>query len=77
MPATFTFSRRDLSIALTVTLPAAASCAALVAALTSPRHAPAMPTAAGFPTITLVQPVAGGAVPRDRPVVGFRYSSST
>jgi hypothetical protein len=36
-----------------------------------------MPTAAGFPTITLVQPVAGGAVPRDRPVVGFRYSSST
>jgi hypothetical protein len=77
MPATFTFTRRDLSIALTITLPAAASCAALVAALTSTRHAPVTHSVAGAPTIALVQPVAGGAVPRDRPVVGFRYASST
>jgi hypothetical protein len=75
MSATFTFSRRNLTIALTITLPAAATWVALAGALTtrppalaaSPFHPP--------PTIAMVQPHPGGAIPQDKPVVMFRFAA--
>jgi hypothetical protein len=75
MPATFTISRRNLSIALTVTLPAAAVCVAAVGAL--PLHSSVDATDANYraPIVAMVQPRAGGAIPQDRPVVVFRFAA--
>ena len=75
MSATFTISRRNLSIALTVTLPAAATCVAIAGALTA--RPDALPASSSYrsPTIAIVQPQAGGAISQDRPVVMFRFAS--
>ena len=75
MSATFTISRRNLSIALTLTLPAAATCVAIAGTLTVRPDAPASSSLYRAPTIALVQPHAGGAIPHDKPVVMFRFAS--
>ena len=73
MAATFTISRRNLSIALTVTLPAAALCLATADEIRS--RPPGGPMAAyRAPTIALAQPAAGGSIPQDRPVVLLRFA---
>ena len=75
MAATFTISRRNLSIALTVTLPAAAMCVAVAGQI--PRRLGAADALNAYrpPSITLVQPAAGGAIPQDRPVVLLRFTA--
>ena len=74
MAATFTITRRNLSIALTVTVPAAAMCVAIAGQL--PRRLSAADAVDAYrpPTIALVQPAAGGAIPQDRPVVLVRFA---
>ena len=75
MSATFTISRRNLSIALTVTLPAAATCVAIAGALTARPDTPAASSFYRAPTIAIIQPQAGGTISQDRPVVMFRFAS--
>ena len=75
MSATFTISRRSLSIALTITLPAAATCVAIASALTARPELPEASPSYRSPTIAIVQPHAGGAIPQDKPVVMFRFAS--
>ena len=72
MAATFTISRRNLSIALTVTLPAAAVFVTVASQIS--RRLGADPMAYRAPTIAFVQPAAGGAIPQDRPVVLLRFA---
>ena len=74
MAATFTISRRNLSIALTVTLPTAAMCLAVAGQLPRRRGAADTVDAYRAPSIALVQPAAGGAIPQDRPVVLVRFA---
>jgi hypothetical protein len=74
MPATFTITRRNLSIALTVSLPAAAMCVAVLGSPPAHSAAPAMLHQYRAPSIAMVQPGAGGAIPQDRPVVVFRFA---
>ncbi len=75
MAATVTISRRNRSIALTLTFPIAAMCAGVAGMVSVRRHG--ADTAAPYivPVITLVQPRAGGVVIQDRPVVLFRFSA--
>ncbi len=74
MAATFTISRRNISVVLTVTLPAAAMWVA-AAGHVPRRPASDSPAAYRAPTIALVQPAAGGVIPQDRPVVLLRFAA--
>lgn len=74
MSATFSITRRDLSIALTITLPAAATCVTLLAALATRPEAPQATGASPVPTMALLYPHSGSAIARDRPVIGLRYA---
>ena len=75
MAATVTISRRNRSIAFTLTLPAAAICAGAAGMLSVRHHAPGgAPAEFAVPVVTLVQPRAGAFVLQERPVVMFRFA---